>query len=179
MKEPAQEWQASAVRQVEADPHAIHRLFPQAGRRGGPDARRALLGALRGDPAVIRSLYEAGDSGERLAILTVLHELDLDGTAVALVEDALRTNDARLVAAALGPYGSAWLGDHSFRQGVLKCVFMSIPPGRGGRAGPPLRRRAGPDVVGLRGRATGGSAAPSLVTSWRGSECASSTRTST
>ncbi|GAA4509277.1 MULTISPECIES: EboA domain-containing protein [Nonomuraea] len=127
MKEPAQEWQASAVRQVEADPHAIHRLFPQAGRRGGPDARRALLGALRGDPAVIRSLYEAGDSGERLAILTVLHELDLDGTAVALVEDALRTNDARLVAAALGPYGSAWLGDHSFRQGVLKCVFMSIP----------------------------------------------------
>lgn len=127
MKEPAQEWQASAVRQVEADPHAIHRLFPQAGRRGGADARRALLGALRGNPAVIRSLYEAGDSGERLAILAVLHELDLDGTAVALVEDALRTNDARLVAAALGPYGSAWLGDHSFRQGVLKCVFMSIP----------------------------------------------------
>ncbi|MGP3936297.1 EboA domain-containing protein [Nonomuraea sp. KM88] len=127
MKEPAQEWLAQAARQVEADPLAIHRLFPQAERRGGPGARHALLGALRGHHAVIRSLYEAGDSGERLAILTVLHELDLEGTAVALVEDALRSNDARLVAAALGPYGSAWLGDHSFRQGVLKCVFMSIP----------------------------------------------------
>ena len=43
------------------------------------------------------------------------------------MEDALRANDARLVAAALGPYGSAWLDDHAFRQGVLKCVFMSIP----------------------------------------------------
>jgi hypothetical protein len=127
MKEPAQEWLAQAVRQVETDAHAVHRLFPQAERRGGPDARRALLGALHGQHAVIRSLYEAGDSGERLAILTALHELDLGGTAVGLVEDALRTNDARLVAAALGPYGSQWLDDHSFRQGVLKCVFMSIP----------------------------------------------------
>jgi|SRR5690606_4531955 hypothetical protein len=131
MNDPAQEWRASAVRQVEADPQAIHRLFPQAERRGGPGTRRALLGALRGDHAVlqsvIRSLYESGDSGERLAILTCLHELGLDGAAVALVEDALRTNDARLVAAALGPYGSAWLDDHAFRQGVLKCVFMSIP----------------------------------------------------
>ncbi|TDE55699.1 sugar phosphate isomerase [Nonomuraea mesophila] len=127
MNEPAQEWRASAVRQVEADPRAIHRLFPQAERRGGPGARRALLGALRGDHAVIRSLYEAGDSGERLAILAVLHELGLEDAAVALVEDALRTNDARLVAAALGPYGSTWLDDHAFRQGVLKCVFMSIP----------------------------------------------------
>ena len=127
MNEPAQEWRASAVRQVEADPQAIHRLFPQAERRGGPGTRRALLGALRGDHAVIRSLYEGGDSGERLAILTVLHELGLEDAAVALVEDALRTNDARLVAAALGPYGSAWLDDHAFRQGVLKCVFMSIP----------------------------------------------------
>ncbi|MEV4582744.1 EboA domain-containing protein [Nonomuraea jabiensis] len=127
MKEPAQEWLARAVRQVEADPYAIHRLFPQAERRGGPDARRALLGALDGHHAVIRDLYQAGDSGERLAILTVLHELDSEGTAVGLVEDALRTNDARLVAAALGPYGSAWLDDHAFRHGVLKCVFMSIP----------------------------------------------------
>ncbi|MFD1537629.1 EboA domain-containing protein [Nonomuraea guangzhouensis] len=127
MNEPEQEWLARAVRQVEADPYAIHRLFPQAERRGGPGARRALLGALPGGHATIRGLYEAGDSGERLAILTALHELDLGETAVWLVEDALRTNDARLVAAALGPYGSAWLDDHAFRQGVLKCVFMSIP----------------------------------------------------
>ncbi|MEW1848362.1 EboA domain-containing protein, partial [Nonomuraea angiospora] len=121
------EWQTEAVRRVEADPDAIHLLFPQAERKGGPGARRALLKALGGDHATIRNLYERGDSGERLAILTVLHELDSEGTAVDLVEDALRTNDARLVAAALGPYGSAWLDDHAFRQGVLKCVFMSIP----------------------------------------------------
>ncbi|TMR97749.1 EboA domain-containing protein [Nonomuraea basaltis] len=127
MRESAQEWLAQAVLRVETDPLAIHRLFPQAERLGGPAARRALLGALRGDHAVIRRLYETGDTGERLAILTALPELDLGAAAVGLVEDALRANDARLVAAALGPYGSEWLDDHSFRQGVLKCVFMSIP----------------------------------------------------
>ncbi|MET9248865.1 EboA domain-containing protein [Nonomuraea sp. NPDC003709] len=121
------EWQTEAVRRVEADPYAIHLLFPQAERRGGPTARSALLKALGGDHAVIRKLYERGDSGERLAILSALSELDLGPAAVDLVEDALRANDARLVAAALGPYGSAWLDDHAFRQGVLKCVFMSIP----------------------------------------------------
>ncbi|MFF4624160.1 EboA domain-containing protein, partial [Nonomuraea jabiensis] len=121
------EWRTQAVRRVEADPDAIHLLFPQAERRGGPAARSALLNALGGDHAVIRKLYERGDTGERLAILAVLPELDLGPAAVDLVEDALRANDARLVAAALGPYGSTWLDEHTFRQGVLKCVFMSIP----------------------------------------------------
>ncbi|MEV6038972.1 EboA domain-containing protein [Nonomuraea sp. NPDC052116] len=121
------EWQTEAVRRVESDPGAIHRLFPQAERQGGPTARGALLKALGGDHAVVRELYERGDTGERLAILSALAELDLGPAVVDLVEDALRANDARLVAAALGPYGSAWLDDHAFRQGVLKCVFMSIP----------------------------------------------------
>lgn len=131
MTQPSQEWQAQAVREVEADPERIHRLFPQAARRGGPTARpallRALLRAVGGDTAAMRLLYDRGDTGERLAILAALPELDLGAAAVPLVEDALRTNDPRLVAAALGPYGSAWLDDHAFRQGVLKCVFMSIP----------------------------------------------------
>jgi hypothetical protein len=127
MTEPPKEWLARAVGRVEADPQAIHLLFPQAERRGGPNARRALLEALRGDHAVIHDLYERGDTGERLAILSALPELGLGAEAVPLVEDALRANDARLVAAALGPYGSAWLDDHAFRQGVLKCVFMEIP----------------------------------------------------
>ena len=41
MKEPAQEWLAQAVRQVEADPYAINRLFPQAngGAAQAPGAR--------------------------------------------------------------------------------------------------------------------------------------------
>ncbi|TDD53788.1 sugar phosphate isomerase [Nonomuraea terrae] len=131
MSQAEHEWLAQAVRRVEADPRAIHLLFPQAERRGGPDARGALLRALRGDSAVISAvisdLYVRGDSGERLAILSALPDLDAGPEAVGLVEDALRTNDTRLVAAALGPYGSAWLDDHSFRQGVLKCVFMGIP----------------------------------------------------
>jgi hypothetical protein len=127
MTEPPKEWLAQAVRRVEGDPQAVHLLFPQAERRGGPTARRALLEALRGDHTVISDLYERGDTGERLAILSALPELGLGAEAVPLVEDALRANDPRLVAAALGPYGSAWLDDHSFRQGVLKCVFMSIP----------------------------------------------------
>ncbi|MET8047859.1 EboA domain-containing protein [Streptosporangium sp. NPDC005286] len=122
-----QEWTAQAVQQVKADPESARLLFPQAGRRGGPGARHALLTALRGNPAVIGELYRRGDTGERLAILNALPELAVGAAAVSLVEDALRTNDARLVAAALGPYGSRWLDDHAFRHGVLKCVFLSIP----------------------------------------------------
>ncbi|MBB5781660.1 EboA domain-containing protein [Nonomuraea jabiensis] len=127
MEPRAEEWLARALSQVEADHGAVHLLFPQAERRGGTGARRALLAALHGDQATIRALYERGDSGERLTILAALPELGLGAAAIPLVEDALRTNDARLVAAALGPYGAQWLDDHAFRQGVLKCVFMEIP----------------------------------------------------
>ncbi|NUW34629.1 EboA domain-containing protein [Nonomuraea sp. SMC257] len=123
----AGEWLAWALSRVEADHGAVHLLFPQAERRGGTGARRALLAALHADEATIRTLYERGDTGERLTILTALPELGLGAAAIPLVEDALRTNDARLVAAALGPYGARWLDDHAFRQGVLKCVFMEIP----------------------------------------------------
>jgi hypothetical protein len=123
----AGEWLAEALARVEADRGAVHVLFPQAERRGGAGARRALLAALRGDAETVRTLYERGDTGERLAILTALPDLDLGAAAVPLVEDALRANDPRLVAAALGPYGAERLDDHVFRQGVLKCVFMSIP----------------------------------------------------
>jgi hypothetical protein len=45
---------------------------------------------------------------------------------VELLRDAIRTNDPRLVAAALGPYASQ-LDDAMWRQAVLKCVFMEIP----------------------------------------------------
>ncbi|GLW07149.1 hypothetical protein Misp01_22790 [Microtetraspora sp. NBRC 13810] len=119
------EWTAQALRQVREDPEAVHRLFPRAERLGGPDARAALLALV--DAGAVAALYRDGDAGERLAILRALPGLDLGPAALPLVEDALRTNDARLVAAALGPYGSRWLDDHAFRHGVLKCVFMSIP----------------------------------------------------
>ncbi|MET9337727.1 EboA domain-containing protein [Nonomuraea sp. NPDC003804] len=119
------DWTAEAVAQVKADQQTAHRLFPVAARRGGPSARAALLGHV--DAATVAALYRNGDAGERLAVLDALDRLDLGDAALPLVEDALRTNDARLVAAALGPYGARVLDDHAYRQGVLKCVFMAIP----------------------------------------------------
>ncbi|GAA2911621.1 hypothetical protein GCM10010517_78150 [Streptosporangium fragile] len=125
------EWLKQAVRDVERDPETVHRLFPQATRRGGAGARAALLKALvRAAPEPLErvsTLYWQGDAGERREILEALGDLGLGAGALPLVRDALRANDPRLVAAALGPYGSTWLDDHSFRQGVLKCVFMSVP----------------------------------------------------
>ncbi len=119
------EWTTWAVRQAREDPESVHRLFPQAERKGGPRARPALLALL--DAETIMTLYRNGDAGERLSILRALPDLELGPAALPIVEDALRTNDTRLIAAALGPYGSRWLDDHAFRQAVLKCVFMSIP----------------------------------------------------
>ena len=40
--------------------------------------------------------------------------------------DALRTNDTRLVGAAMGPHSDR-LDDDSWRQGVLKCLFTGVP----------------------------------------------------
>jgi hypothetical protein len=51
----------------------------------------------------------------------------LGETALPLVADAIRTNDQRLLAAALGPYATEWLPPASFRQAVLKCVFAGVP----------------------------------------------------
>jgi hypothetical protein len=39
----------------------------------------------------------------------------------------LRTNDIRLVAAALGPFAGEHLDQHSWRHGVLKCLFVGVP----------------------------------------------------
>ena len=49
------------------------------------------------------------------------------GAGLLHSRDALRTNDTRLVAAALGPYAAAHLDGHGWRQGVVKCVFMGVP----------------------------------------------------
>jgi hypothetical protein len=53
--------------------------------------------------------------------------LDIGARGLPIVRDALRTNDTRLVAAALGPYAAEHLDAPAYRQGVLKCVFMGIP----------------------------------------------------
>ena len=91
------------------------------------EAGRALL--LADQPAGrIRSVYERGDATEKLAVLKALPLLDKDigDQGVPLLLDALRTNDTRLVAEALGPY-ARHLDAATWRQGVIKCVFMGIP----------------------------------------------------
>ncbi|MFI6120791.1 EboA domain-containing protein [Streptomyces sp. NPDC051064] len=105
--------------------------FASAGRHCGlehADSVRALLlvEARAGLRAVTR-LYEQGTAAERRAVLLTLHRLDLGAAALPLVEDALRTNDTRLVAAAVGPYGAAHLDAHGWRHAVLKCLFTEVP----------------------------------------------------
>ena len=139
---------AEREQQVRADPTRIRVLFPAAAREVGrspastdpgaervEDAVRArLLDALAaglGDPdavsAEVHDLYRFGDADERRAVLRSLHRLGLGDRAADLVHDGLRTNDQRLVAAALGPYGAEVLDDPAWRQGVLKCLFTGVP----------------------------------------------------
>ena len=51
----------------------------------------------------------------------------LGDRGLSLVDDAIRTNDTRLIAAALGPYATEHLSDASYDQAVLKCVFVGVP----------------------------------------------------
>ncbi|MGW5370469.1 EboA domain-containing protein [Streptomyces sp. NPDC004009] len=103
----------------------------EAGRRCGgqyADAARVLiLHAARADAAVLSHVYHQGTAAERRAVLQALPHLVAGPDALALVEDALRTNDTRLVAAALGPYGARHLEDHAWRHAVLKCLFTGVP----------------------------------------------------
>lgn len=136
------------ARQVAADPRRIRVLFPAAAREvartpvstdpGAPrledDVRGRLLDVLaealhdaEAVSAEVHDLYRFGDGDERRAVLRSLHRLGLGDRAEDLVHDALRTNDPRLVAAALGPYGATVLDDDAWRQGVLKCLFVGVP----------------------------------------------------
>ena len=135
---------ADALAQVASDPDTIERHFPAAARTAaregidGDAAREALLLALPGDTAYVVELvsrvYEHGDPAERRAVLLALPVLDaphrtarIGDAALPIVRDALRTNDTRLVAAALGPYAATHLDDDAWRQAVLKVIFMGIP----------------------------------------------------
>jgi hypothetical protein len=152
----APRWLADAATRIGADPTAIRRLFPAAARHYGrgplPDGwtvedgvRVALLRALPLSgadlAAEVGDLYRYGDAAEKRAVLRGLAYLDGIGDGgLPVVRDALRTNDTRLVGAALGPYGATRLDPPAYRQGVLKCVFMGIPLDR--IAGLPERRDA-------------------------------------
>ena len=71
-------------------------------------------------------LYRDGDAAERRAVVRALHLLPAGHRAAELVADALRANDTRLVAAAVGP-AAAVLDEASWRQAVLKCLFVGVP----------------------------------------------------
>ena len=147
-------WLVEAEQQVRQDPAAIATLFPAVGRKVGraplrPEtdpqglvhgtvddlARVRLLAALAEaiEPALLAAevaqLYRYGDDAERRGVLRALSALPVETvpTGLELVKDALRTNDIRLVAAAMGTFAARHLDDHNWRHGVLKCLFVGVP----------------------------------------------------
>ncbi|MFI8389881.1 EboA domain-containing protein [Streptomyces sp. NPDC085540] len=153
LDDSAAQWLDTARCSVAGAPAALAALYPAAGRQcgrgpiapprsGAPhhrhpqwtvaDAVRALLLAalpMAGEElaAQATACYRHGDAEERIAVLRALPLLDVGALGVPLVEDALRTNDTRLVAAAVGPYAASHLGQDAWRHAVLKCLFTGIP----------------------------------------------------
>lgn len=148
--------------QEEADPPSVAAAFPAVGRRLGrspldpdrslddlhvwtvDDAGRTLLLASLDKRVVgeLRDLYDHGDAAERRGVLRALPYLPVGDAGLPIVEDALRTNDTRLVAAAMGPYALEHLTDEALAQAVLKCVFVGVPISPIGG----LERRATPEM---------------------------------
>ncbi|MDT8915958.1 EboA domain-containing protein [Amycolatopsis sp. PS_44_ISF1] len=149
-------WLGRAERRVRERPSVIGSLFPAVGREVGrtplaPDtdprglvegtvddqARSRLITVLAGPLTAeelateLGELYRYGDDAERRGVLRGLNELaeveGLRSAGLALVADALRTNDIRLVAAAMGAFAARHLDPHAWRHGVLKCVFVGVP----------------------------------------------------
>ncbi len=89
--------------------------------------------------ADLAELYHGGAAAERSGVLRGLSVLVsglpavLTGPVVtvgtAVHEDALRANDLRLVAAAVGPFAARHLDRHVWRHAVLKCLFAGVPLG--------------------------------------------------
>ncbi|MFE3598580.1 EboA domain-containing protein [Streptomyces sp. NPDC059142] len=105
--------------------------FAAAGRHCGQDradtVRVLLLHRAAAGAATLTRLYDRGTAAERRAVLLALPERVSGPDALPLVEDALRTNDTRLVEAAVGPYAAAHLDAHAWRHAVLKCLFTGVP----------------------------------------------------
>jgi hypothetical protein len=136
-----QEWLDGALAAAGERPETVARSFARAGRRAGraplpgvpgwtaDEAARALL--LTALPpgraeAEIGDLYRHGDADEKRAVLKALPMLAIGTAGLPLLHDAIRTNDGRLLAAALGPY-ARHLDQAAWRQAVLKCVFAGVP----------------------------------------------------
>jgi hypothetical protein len=137
---PDQGWLADARAQVAERPETLARHFAAARRKVGREplaalpgwtadeaARALLLAALPEGRAAEEAvnIYTHGDAAEKRAVLKALPMLDAGAAATPLLHDAIRSNDASLVAAALGPCARQ-LDQPMWRQGVLKCVFMGV-----------------------------------------------------
>ncbi len=140
-------WLDESVAAVAADPSEIQSRFPAVGRKVGrgplhpdddpgdlfawtvDDAARVALLTAAGPSAddEIPGLYRHGDAAERRAVLRAFDVVPVGAVATPIIEDALRTNDTRLVAAAMGSHTLATLDDTALAQAALKCVFMGIP----------------------------------------------------
>jgi hypothetical protein len=147
-------WLVDAERRVRTEPAAIRTIFPAVGRNVGreplrpeadpqglvygtvDDLARTRLLAVLADvlppskiAAEVAELYRYGDDAERRGVLRGLSALPETSVQAGLdiVADALRANDIRLVAAALGGFAATHLDQHSWRHGVLKCLFVGVP----------------------------------------------------
>ncbi|MFD6529393.1 EboA domain-containing protein [Streptomyces sp. NPDC060184] len=122
---------ATASPRDHGSPPAWEARLAEAGRRCGPahaDATRVLLlRAARAGHDTLTRVYRQGTADERRAVLHALPALVPGPDALPLVEDALRTNDTRLLAAAVGPYAARHLGAHAWRHALLKCLFTGVP----------------------------------------------------
>lgn len=160
-------WLEQACRDAAERPDSVLVAFPAAGRRVGrapldpTDPAEDRYGWARDDaarvqlvqavaahapdrlPTLLEELYRHGDAAERRGVLRALDVVDPGDAGLPLVRDALRTNDTRLVAAALGPYAGRRLDDQSYAQAILKCIFTGIP--LTGVAG--LTTRSTPDLA--------------------------------
>lgn len=164
LDDAARSWLADSAAAVRTDASTVIRSFAAAGRTArrclgpessdpwiwqGADALRAsLILALPGHTGRwLRELDRFGSTAERRGILRALDLLDEHGRAPAsegarLVRQALRANDPRLVAAALGSYGTRGLDGEEFAQAVLRVVFLDLDvrrvPGVASRVTPAL-----------------------------------------
>jgi len=126
----------------------VHGTVDDAARAGLVVALADAVGTGQDCADRLAALYRQGDAAERRGVLRGLDALeergDLDRTgsagsgstdpgATALVStglelaaDALRTNDPSLVAAAVGPFGTRHLDQHTWRHAILKLVFQGV-----------------------------------------------------
>ncbi|MEX1657576.1 EboA domain-containing protein [Streptomyces pseudovenezuelae] len=135
--EAARGWLDQALDEAAAHPGAHGPIsvwelrLAEAGRRCGPEhadaARILILHAARADTDALTRVYAQGTAAERRAVLHALPHLVPGPQALPLVEDALRTNDTCLLAAAVGPYAARHLDAHHWRHAVLKCLFTGVP----------------------------------------------------